>query len=461
MTRAEQVAWDAQEDSMKLSGSSEVKERREVAGGACLDDVSPKQAGSRARRDWYPYYAGFTERFVEAVIDQYFGEAESVLDPWSGSGTTTVTCLRRGLRSRGIDVNPAVTVVARARLNPVTAKARLLELGKRIVEGAVPDRDAMPVGDLLDEWMTAEAAERIRRLREAIHEVLDEPEKRAPAGGDLGVERLSAKACFFYCGLFGAVRKLLGRYGTTNPMWLKPAQSRRNRIRPSEKTLRASFIAQTEYLAERLSLRPEQEPGECSGFEIGHAGRIGVADNTFDAVLTSPTYATRLDYVKGMLPELAVLGANGWNVRELRRVSTGSPTVDGDRASVEDVRSKRGRELLSAIESHESKGSRSYYFPWMTNYLTSLQCGLEEIDRVVADGGVICVVVQDSYYKEVHVDLQEMVEEMFADMGRAMLRRHDYSAPNPRRGSDPVEYGEEGKTSCRESLLVFKGEVRG
>ncbi len=209
--------------SMSGVGESD-RETRDGVGGRVgkVVDVSPKQPGSKTRRDWYPYYAGFTERFAEAVIDQYLGDAERVLDPWSGSGTTTVTCLRRGLRSRGIDVNPAVTVVARARLNPVSTRPSLLQLGKRIVECASPspNRDGKPEGELLDQWMTPEAVERIRGFRKAIHEVLEEPD-RAGDGGDLGVERLSATACFFYCGLFGAARKLLGRYGTTNPMWLR------------------------------------------------------------------------------------------------------------------------------------------------------------------------------------------------------------------------------------------------
>ena len=241
-------------------------------------------------------------------------------------------------------------------------------------------------------------------------------------------------------------------------MWLKPVGSSGSRIGPSADALSTSFTEQLGFLAERLSLRSDQVPRDNSVFETGRANRTGAAEDFYDAVLTSPPYATRVDYVKGMLPELAVLGADQALVRELRGLSTGSPTVDGDRASVEDVRSKRGRELLCAIESHSSKGSLSYYFPWMANYLMSLQSGLEEIDRTVIDGGVISVVVQDSYYKEIHVDLQGIVEEMLLDMGRPMSFRHDYSAPNPRRGSAPGKRGPHGKKSCRESLLVFKSE---
>ena len=452
----------ADSETVAKTGGEGVARNGAVAEAGHLDLVSPKQPGPKSRRDWYPYYAGFTERFAEAVIDQYFDRAASVIDPWSGSGTTTVTCLRRGMQSRGIDINPAVTVVARARLNAISMKARLLELGARIVERASLNGDARATGELLDEWMTPAGVLLVRGVRKAIHEVVHEPEPAGATDGNLGVDQLSAEACFLYCGLFGAVRRVLGRYGTTNPMWLKPAGADFPLITPSADSLLTSFAEQLGYLAERLSLRSDQVPMADSVFDTGHADRTGAEGSSYDAVLTSPPYATRVDYIKGMLPELAVLGADQVLVRELRRRSTGRPTVDGDRARVEDVRSALGRTLLDAIASHKSKGSSSYYFPWMTNYLISLQSGLEEIDRIVKEGGVIAVVVQDSYYKELHVDLQGIVTEVLLDMGRPMPCRHDYSAANPRRGL-PLSGGQDAdeKKAARESLLVFKGKRQG
>ena len=249
-----------------------------------LDDVSPKQPGSKKRRDWYPYYAGFTEQFVEAVIDEYFGNAKSVLDPWSGSGTTTVTCIRRGLRSSGIDINPAVTVIARARLNETSTKEKLLELGEQIVTQASAYQERGREGELLEQWMTRDAVDRVCALREAIHNVLDEPLGGKTLCTDLGVNHLSAAACFFYCALFGSVRGLLARYGTTNPMWLKQPESKRNRIRPSSSALGKGMAQQMRYLAERLSLREEQASRDSSPFMTGNAAQTGLNDRTFDAV---------------------------------------------------------------------------------------------------------------------------------------------------------------------------------
>lgn len=113
-----------------------------------------------------------------AVIDQYFDEVEHVLHSWSGSETITVTCLRCGPTSRGIDIDPVATALVRVRLNVLSAQDRLLRLCKQIVEGAVPSGDDKPEGGVLDEWTRADTAARIRGLHNGIHEVLDEPTVR-------------------------------------------------------------------------------------------------------------------------------------------------------------------------------------------------------------------------------------------------------------------------------------------
>ena len=420
-----------------------------------LNEVSPKQSSSRSHRDWYPYYAGFTERFVEAVIEQYFGNATNVLDPWSGSGTTTVTCLRRDLSSHGLDINPVATVISRARLNPLAERPKLLELGTQIVQHGAAGASCEGGGELLQKWMTPASARRVNRFRHAIHEVLEEPLTARPQSGDLRADGLSAPACFFYSALFGSVRALLSRFGTTNPMWLKPPHSRMNRIRPSSDAIGRGMVKMMAYLAPRLTLATGQVPADASPFMTADASRTGFPTSSFDAVLTSPPYATRIDYVKGTLPELAVLGADHTYIQELRGMATGSPTVDGPRSSAATVRSPYGRNVLAAIEHHESKGSSTYYLPWMTNYLTSLQDGLLEIHRTVRGNGIIGLVLQDSYYKEVHIDLQRVVTEILLELNWPEPSRHDYPARSRRRRSSSERKEGAAKATTEETLLVF------
>ena len=120
--------------------------------GKGLHSTSPKQPSTRRRRDWYPYYAGYTQSFVDAVIGECLEEPTFVIDPWSGSGTTTVTCLKRGVASKGVDINPALTVIARARLTPMGCRAKIekaLEESDQVCSDEQPRCPAIrPVGDV-------------------------------------------------------------------------------------------------------------------------------------------------------------------------------------------------------------------------------------------------------------------------------------------------------------------------
>ena len=421
--------------------------------------ISPKQPTARRLRDWYPYYAGFTERFVNAVIDDYLQGSESVVDPWSGAGTTTVACLRCGIESWGVDINPVATVIARARLNPRSARQSLLDTARSLVEETQGARPRDDPGDLLGLWMVGDGVGEIRALARAIRKNLAVPAQRPRAGDALRTECLSHSACFLYTVCFGVVRSLLGSYGTTNPMWIKSPSTARNRISPERHTVRELFLQQAAGLAARLSLTDAQADRSVSPFQTGTAAVTGYQTHSFDAAITSPPYATRVDYVQGSLPELAMLGADEEYVERLRLACTGSPKVKGVASSCEPLQSRSANDLLPAIEGHPSKGSRSYYRPWMANYLRSLQAGLLETHRVVRPDGVICVVVQDSYYKEIHIDMQGIVAETLEAAGRAVVARHDYPAPNPRRQQHNGHGSHTAKRPSTESLLVFRGQA--
>ena len=295
-----------------------IEARHAVPGTQAVDEVSPKQPTARHLRDWYPYYAGFTERFVHAVIDDYLPGSKSVVDPWSGTGTTTVACLQRGIESAGVDINPVATVVARARLNPRSARQSLLDSANSLVEDARTCRHLDDTDDLLGLWMVGAGVGEIRALVRAIRENLSVPAEQLPAGDALRTDYLSHSACFLYTVCFGVIRGLLGRYGTTNPTWIKSPSTASNRISPERQIVRELFAQQAADLAARLSLTDAQADCTVSPFQTGSAAATGYGPHSFDAAITSPPYATRIDYVRGSLPELAVLGADEEYVEQLR-----------------------------------------------------------------------------------------------------------------------------------------------
>ena len=421
------------------------------------DVIRPKQPIQLRHRDWYPYYAGFTEAFVDSVIANQLRDAKSIIDPWNGGGTTTVVCERRGVYSVGIDINPALTVIARARLTPISQRNELNEVCSEIINSCEDVPSCSVAEDMLTTWIQPVAAQRIRAIQQAIHRITASESFSMPSDRIVQcADRFSKVTSFFYCALFGVVRNLLRRFRTTNPMWIKTPLTYASRIRPSWSSLYRSFMEQVALLCRRLTVR-EQTPSCLQASLItSNATELPLPDASFDGAITSPPYATRIDYVRGTLPELAILGADKRFLATLRRAVTGAPVVrDVPARNCLPLASETASAVLKAVSGHSSKGSVSYYLPWLRNYFHDVQSSIAELSRIVKGSGRICVVVQDSYYKEHRVDLQSIVIELMEAAGRNLDDRRDYSAPNPR-SKIAHSSGRLLVRNATETVLVFR-----
>ena len=368
-------------------------------------------------------------------------------------------CARLGVNSIGIDINPALTVIARARLTPRPKTSSRTKLGKELTEVARQLEAEVEIGDPLRRWIRRDGIARVRAIQSAIHQLVSrdlQPPHHVSVVSQ--VDRLPKLVCFFYSALFATVRHLVSRFRASNPMWLKSPATYRHKIAPSWDRLTQDYLERIGYLEERLRLDHTASYPIHARFETGSATSLSFPSGSFDGVLTSPPYATRIDYVVGLLPELAVLGVDDELLSSLRTESTGSPVVVNHHSlcNSQTVASNHGAQVLRRIRDHPSKGSRPYYMPWMHGYLKSLQAGLSETVRTVVPDGAICIVVQDSYYKAVHVDLQQIVVEMLNTLGKNLEKRYDYPVTSLRSRMNPRARRHLSIRHNRESLLVFQ-----
>jgi tRNA G10 N-methylase Trm11 len=65
---------------------------------------------------WYPYVEGYSPKFVEQVIQEFAPEAQTVLDPFAGTGTTPLTVARRGRAASYCELNPLLQYLIEAKL---------------------------------------------------------------------------------------------------------------------------------------------------------------------------------------------------------------------------------------------------------------------------------------------------------------------------------------------------------
>jgi len=67
-------------------------------------------------------------------------------------------------------------------------------------------------------------------------------------------------------------------------------------------------------------------------------------------------------------------------------------------------------------------------------YFNDLASSLTEISRVLVPNGRACLVVQDSYYKEIHNDLPRILEEMGGMNGMTVTNAFPYQKKKTMRG---------------------------
>ena len=99
---------------------------------------------------------------------------KSVLDPFAGSGTTLVECMRLGLNYAGQDINPLAVLFCRTKAGPFDTY-RLTCVVKDVVEQACLDRGTRVEADFpgLEKWFSTKAITELSRIRRAIRRVDD------------------------------------------------------------------------------------------------------------------------------------------------------------------------------------------------------------------------------------------------------------------------------------------------
>jgi DNA modification methylase len=75
------------------------------------------------RHRWYFYKEGFSPHLVEQAIKiSGIEKNDIILDPFNGSGTTTLTAALKGFRSIGIEVNPFTSFLSSVKVKNANLK---------------------------------------------------------------------------------------------------------------------------------------------------------------------------------------------------------------------------------------------------------------------------------------------------------------------------------------------------
>lgn len=434
----------------------------EAASAEALRVQSPKR-NRRLQRGWegfFPYYAGYPETFAHALLESARLPAGAVvLDPWNGSGTTTLTASRLGLTGRGLDLNPVMVIVARARLLAPSEADHLKPLAAAVLAGASSTSTAADDADPLLDWFEPELARLIRAIERSICRTLVGDRTTTPDG--VRLEHVSGTTATLYVALFSLCRRLVTPFQSSNPTWLRRPKPDEARVAAQRDEVAKLFAQNVSAMADELAALATQ--GELLA-ERAHAD-IGVADTSLlalpassvDFILTSPPYCTRIDYATATRIELAVLHPlMSVGVKDLGRRMIGSTQVP-DRHI--ELRTEWGRTCLTfleALKQHPSKASAGYYYKTHVDYFDKMARSLANLSACLKPSATAVLVVQDSHYKNLHNDLPTIVGELAHSAGLDLVRRQDFHLKRSMSGIHPHSRAYGRPMGAVEAVLCFR-----
>ena len=365
---------------------------------------------------WMKYKEAFSRELVERLIDEF--QPRSVLDPFSGIGTTPLIAAGSGLEATGIEIIPvgvlAGNAIAHAAngLHPDAFRDAASSLVNHVKSGAEPGQEhAFRHVRITEAAFPEEAETQIARAREFISAIEDR------------VSRLMLDfACMSVLESVSYTRKD-GQYLRWDYRSGRQLRARVNkgRILPFPFALESRLGE----MAEDLPLLKQRYGGGQPEFIPGSSlERLRLLpDSSFDMVITSPPYANRYDYTRTYALELAWLGYDQDDFNALRQ-SMLSSTVE-NRSKRELLKSEYGdsplihkalgmyqeqgavHEILSILKERASELSNSHVIRLIDGYFLEMAVVIAELGRIVRPGGTVIMVNDNVQYhgEEVPVDL--------------------------------------------------------
>lgn len=425
---------------------------------------SPKLSAAEVREEhaWYPYYAGYSVGFVEDALSRLALSAHStVLDPWNGSGTTTFVACKQAYTAVGFDLNPALVLVAKGRLLGGNVLASLPALTSDIIKKAGDHRKkpSHPTPEPLTRWFVDKTAVDFRAIDQAVSELLISSDHYEPLFASKQLASISSLSAFYYVALFRTVRSFLGGFRTTNPTWIKSAKSPEDRLEINRRIITARFRESVAHLSNHIAQNggTESQDGDYCRIEPATSEALPIESDSVDAVLGSPPYCTRIDYAIATLPELSILGCGDKrDLKKLRDTMIGTPTMRSEFNKMSPEWGQTCSIFLKNVQSHSSKASDTYYNRYFIQYFVSLWNSLAELDRVLRPGAPCALVVQDSYYKEVHNNLPQILSEMARSRGWMMQEMINFHVVSTKASMHQGARRYRSEFNATESLLVFR-----
>ena len=414
----------------------------------------------------FKYKEGFSASLVDYFID-YMGVEGAVLDPFSGTGTTSIVAGSRGINSTGVELLPVGDLVAKTRSLflsgvPDTVKQEISFWSKENPWKTCSSPDKLITMRITDGAYPAQTEWEIRQFLTVLKEFS---------------EKAQMILKFSLCSILESVS-----YTRKDGQYLRwdHRSGRRAGKNPFDKGVILEFneainaklsdvlddldVAVRHDLFSSLQSKSVCEPEFLLGSSLVELMKL--SDGSFSSVITSPPYCNRYDYTRTYALELAALGVESETLIQMRQTML-SCTVENRAKDLLDMNSSwtgvvkytRDHPVLSLILEYlwdlRSSGKlNNNGIPRMVEgYFTEMACIIHECSRLLKSGGSVAMVNDNVRYAGVAIPVDMILSDVAEFCG---MRVEKIMVQPQGKGTSSQQMGVHGRNALRKCVYVWR-----
>jgi hypothetical protein len=391
--------------------------------------VTPKALRDLPIHRWYVFPHSFSPQLAHELIDDWkLDEADCILDPFAGAGTTLLAAREKGIRACGYDLSPLAVLASHVKTtNYKTSRLEKawFELSRNLaplkLNGLSRDYPSLVKGALPGKLLSG-----FDSISSTITKLSCSPSERD----------------FFRLALLSTLPAYSRAVATGG--WLKWVDAK-TRVT----SLVKSFRACTEIML--LDCRAAAPSRPRCQVAMADARRLPDQTRKYSAVITSPPYPNRHDYTRVFGVELMLSLLDWEQTRALRYQSFSSHPESRPirpRSTAYDTPASLTRVL--ALIRRTSCDER---IPEMLEgYFLDMYLCLRELKRVCRSGARIAFVVGNARYAGHSILVDKLTAEVGEQAGltckKLMIARY--------RGNSAQQMGKFGRKRSRETVVLFE-----
>lgn len=408
--------------------------------------VTFRSAKQSPIHSWYPYTQGFDEKLVFEMVSEFgLKESSVVLDPFGGVGTTAIACRKIGMSCISNDVSPLVHWISKVKNSDIdVARIRRLLTSQILRQGDSYHKKVSLNPELFSSFFenafSPEVLDKVSRYLAFIRD-LEEEQTTKDFLSLMLLGRLESMS---------NIRKHGSHYRYLNSETSVGLEKLNIPMFDAKASVYEVFEEAIESGIADVTSTKFALPASSVKSILGNAKHLDVKAETIDAVITSPPYLNRNNYIAQQKGELALLGfiQDPLTYKELVK-STIISHVEGTLPS-----SSKSifPEINKIVDNLNLATGNNPKIPFMiAGYFEDMNEVLREMWRVCKSGAQLAFVVGNTRWGGIVIPVDHLLMQQAEAIGfvpkKILVTRY--------KGNSPQQMRKFGRIPVRESVIIF------